>query len=62
MESVEVDRRYLWALQVLACDSLEIPGETQEDNETRYQKAVKFAHNANLNQPNVSIEEEVLDY
>lgn len=50
-ETVEVDSDYLWALEVVACDSLSIDGETADDLPKRYQTARRTIENANLNRP-----------
>jgi|AntDeeMetagen134_2_1112570.scaffolds.fasta_scaffold01537_13 hypothetical protein len=50
-ETIEVDRDYLWALEVLACDSLGIDGETSERNSDRFGDAMGVAEDASLSQP-----------
>lgn len=49
--TVEVDREYLWALEVLACDSLGIDGEQKADYMMRYMDAKQLAEDGVLNQP-----------
>lgn len=60
--TIEVDRDYLWALEVLACDSLGIDGETSQEYPTRYGDAIGVASAANLNQPSTRELEEETDY
>lgn len=45
--TVEVDRDYLWALEVLACDSLGIDGQTSRDHDDRYGDAIGIARDRN---------------
>ena len=50
-ETVEVDRDYLWALEVLSCDSIAIDGETSRNNADRFVDAMGVVEDANLTQP-----------
>lgn len=50
-ETVEVDRDYLWALEVLACDSIAIDGETSREHSDRFVDAMGVAEQASLSQP-----------
>lgn len=45
---MEVNVDYLWALEVLALDSMGVEGETSRDYSTRYSDAVGIAESANL--------------
>lgn len=48
---VRTDRDYLWALEVLALDSLQADGQTADDQPDRYHAAVGIATGANLTRP-----------
>ena len=50
-ETVEVDRDYLWALEVLACHSLGIDIEPEELSQFNKDEAVTVVERANLTQP-----------
>lgn len=50
-ETVEVDRDYLRALEVLALDSMNVEGQTSREFPDRYADALVAADKANLTQP-----------
>ena len=50
-QTIEVDAEYLWALEVLACDSMGLDGQTSNAYSNRYVDALVTAENANLVRP-----------
>ena len=50
-DSLRVQRSYLWALEVLACDTLDRENQTRAEYPDRYEKAQRIIDAANTNRP-----------